>query len=180
MNSRDALPFHAPAGEEIRPSDEAGGLRVCGLVERPRVLSATELGTLPRVRLAERFVCEEGWAVDYLEWEGIPMREVLAICKPLPEASYLRVGAGPYSVALPLTELQSNQVLVCDRLNGTPLPREHGAPWRLVVSGGACFTSVKWVSTIELAAEPGDATAEAIARGRLKLAHDTARTKGAG
>lgn len=180
MNSRDALPFHAPASEQIRLGDEVGGLRVCGLVERPRVLSATELGTLPRVRLAERFVCEEGWAVEHLEWEGISLREVLAICKPLSEARYVRVCAGPYSVALPLAELQGNQMLLCDRLNGTPLPREHGAPWRLVVSGGACFTSVKWVSTIELAAEPGEATAEAIARDRLERDGDTARAETAG
>ncbi len=175
MISRDALPIHALASEEIRPGDEAGGLHVCGFVEQPRVLSAADLAGVPRSRLDERFVCEEGWAVDHLEWEGIPLPEVLAICKPLPEARYVRVSAGPYSVALPLTDLQGSHVLLCDRLNGTPLLRELGAPWRLVVLGAACFTSVKWVSSLELTAERGETTAEVIARGRLALAEGSGR-----
>jgi DMSO/TMAO reductase YedYZ molybdopterin-dependent catalytic subunit len=75
------------------------------------------------------------------------------------------VRAGNYWTALPLDQI--DDALLCDRLNGEPLSRAHGAPWRLVVSGGACFTSVKWVSALELVAEPGEATAEAIARGRL-------------
>lgn len=169
MNLRDTLPVHPPGDQEIRPEDEAGDLDVCGLVERPRVLSAAELAALPHSSRTERFACEEGWAVEGLTWEGIPLREVLARCAPLPEAHYVRVSAGNYVLALPLSEL--DHALLCDRLNDAPLSREHGAPWRLVLSGGACFTSVKWVSRLEFAAEPGAETAERIARGRLD-AHD--------
>ncbi len=165
MNIRETLPVHLLTTQETLAADEAGGLDVCGLVERPRVLSAAELGAMPRERLTERFVCEEGWAVERLAWEGIPLRDVLARCAPLSGAHYVRVCAGAYWLALPLGEL--DHALLCDRLNDAPLAREHGAPWRLVLSGGACFTSVKWVSRLELAAEPGEGTAEAIARGRL-------------
>lgn len=165
MDIRDALPVHPPASDQLRESDETGALRLGGLAERPHMLSAAELGALPRERLTERFACEEGWSVDGLAWEGIPLREIVARGKPLPEARYLRVYAGNYWIALPLADL--DDALLCDRLNDAPLSREHGAPWRLVVSGGACFTSVKWVSALELAAEPGEATAERIARGRI-------------
>jgi DMSO/TMAO reductase YedYZ molybdopterin-dependent catalytic subunit len=170
MNLRETLPVHALPDQESRPADEAGGLDVCGLVARPGGLSTAELGTLPRERLTERFVCEEGWAVERLAWEGIPLREVLARCAPLPEARYVHVCAGAYWLALPLDEL--DHALLCDRLNDAPLAHEHGAPWRLVLSGGACFTSVKWVSRLELAAEAGAETAERIARGRI-AAHAT-------
>ena len=165
MNIRETLPVHTPSGGEIRPSDEIGALDVSGLVERPHVLSPAELGAVPRERLTERFVCEEGWAVERLKWEGIPLRMALALCEPRPEAHYVRVCAGDYWLALPLGEL--DHALLCDRLNDAPLSQEHGAPWRLVLSGGACFTSVKWVSRLELAAEAGEATAERIARDRL-------------
>lgn len=165
MNIRETLPVHPPADSEIRVEDEAGSLDICGLVERPRVLSAAELSALPRERLTERFVCEEGWAIERLTWEGILLREVLARCAPLPDARYVRVRAGTYWLALPLDEL--DHALLCDRLDGAPLAREHGAPWRLVLSGGACFTSVKWVSQLELAAEAGAETAERIARDRI-------------
>lgn len=165
MARRDTLPVH-PRPDDQRPADgEPGAVRLSGLCARPGTLSATELRELPRQRLAEPFVCEEGWSVDRLVWEGVPLREIVARGGPLPEARYLRVYAGGYWLALPLANLDG--ALLCDRLNDAPLTPEHGAPWRLVLSGGACFTSVKWVSQLELAAEPGDATAERIARRRI-------------
>lgn len=164
MDIRDALPVHA-AASDATPANEARSLRIGGLVERPHTLSAADLDLLPRQRLVERFVCEEGWAVPSLDWEGIPLRAIVAACKPLPEASYAQVRAGSYWVSLAFDDL--DKALLCDRLNGEPLAREHGAPWRLVVSGGACFTSVKWVSALDITAEPGMATAERIARDRI-------------
>lgn len=165
MNIHDDLPVHALPVDEPGIGAESGDIRVGGLVWRSRILSAAELDALPRIRLTEPFVCEEGWAVNDLAWEGVALREALALCQPLPEARYVRVSAGSFWVALPLSEL--DHALLCDRLNGKPLAREHGAPWRLVLSGGACFTSVKWVSALELTAEPGGATAERIARARI-------------
>ena len=165
MDVRETLPIHPLPDEEPRPGEEAGGLDVRGLVEQPLRLSAAELAALPHARLSERFVCEEGWAVEHLTWEGVPLRVVLARCAPLPAARYVRIGAGAYWLALPLNDL--DQALLCNRLNDAPLSRKHGAPWRLVLSGGACFTSVKWVRTLELAAEPGAETAEQTARDRL-------------
>lgn len=171
MNIRETLPVHPLTTQEARPGDEAGSLDVCGLVERPRVLAAAELATLPRERITDRFVCEEGWEVERLAWEGIPLRLVLARCAPLPEARYVHACAGAYWLAIPVDEL--DQALLCDRLNDAPLLREHGAPWRLVISGGACFTSVKWVSRLELAADAVAETAERIARGRLAAPEGT-------
>ncbi|HEU4785475.1 MAG TPA: molybdopterin-dependent oxidoreductase [Ktedonobacterales bacterium] len=165
MERRDALPVHLRPNDQQHSSGGGDALRLSGLIAQPGTLSAADLSALPRVRLAEPFVCEEGWSVDGLVWEGIPLRELVARCVPLPEARYLRVYAGDYWLALSLTELEG--ALLCDRLNDAPLTAEHGAPWRLVLSGGACFTSVKWVDRLELAAEPGDATAERVARRRI-------------
>jgi DMSO/TMAO reductase YedYZ molybdopterin-dependent catalytic subunit len=158
------LPVYPRPDDQQQP-DGDGALRLSGLIAQPGTLSAADLSTLPRVRLAEPFVCEEGWSVDGLVWEGISLREIVARRDPLPEARYLRVYAGNYWLALSLAELDG--ALLCDRLNDAPLTAEHGAPWRLVLSGGACFTSVKWVDHLELATEPGDATAERIARRRI-------------
>lgn len=165
MDKRDALPVHPQPNGQQQLSGDSGTLRVSGLIAQPGMLSAADLSTFPRIQLAEPFVCEEGWSVDGLVWEGIPLREILASLGPLPEARFLRVYAGDYWLALSLTELEG--ALLCDRLNDAPVALEHGAPWRLVLPGGACFTSVKWVDHLELTAEPGEATAERIARGRI-------------
>jgi DMSO/TMAO reductase YedYZ molybdopterin-dependent catalytic subunit len=165
MERRDTLPVHYRPDDQPHPDGERGALRLSGLIAQPGTLSAGDLSALPRTRLAEPFVCEEGWSVDGLVWEGVPLREIVARLGPLPGARYLRVYAGNYWLALSLADLDG--ALLCDRLNDAPLASEHGAPWRLVLSGGACFTSVKWVDHLELAAEPGDATAERIARRRI-------------
>lgn len=172
MDSRQTLPIHPLADDEVRAADtQQNAIRVGGLVAQPRALTSAMLGALPHTRLAERFTCEEGWSVDGLTWEGISVSAALALCQPLPQARFVRVCAGAFCVALPLADCDA--ALLCDRLNGEPLAREHGAPWRLVVPGGACFTSVKWVSALELTAEAGEATAERFARARLAPASGT-------
>ncbi|MBX5458650.1 MAG: molybdopterin-dependent oxidoreductase [Thermogemmatispora sp.] len=67
-----------------------------------------------------------------------------------------------------LTLEEAGQALLCDRLNGALLTREHGAPWRLLVPGGKCYTSVKWVDTLLVSETVGVSTAEEIARQRLE------------
>jgi len=165
MNNYDHLPAHVAPIEEAGSGAGLGDIHVSGLVWRSRSLSPAELRALHRTRLAEPFVCEEGWAVNDLIWEGVSLREALTLCQPLPEARYVRISSGSYSIALPLSDI--DHALLCDQLNGEPLAREHGAPWRLVLSGGACFTSVKWVSALEFTAQPVEATAERIARARI-------------
>ena len=165
METRDRLPSHpvpAAAHEQAtRPT-----LRVDGLVAQPRALAPADLATLPRVDLAEAFVCEEGWSVPELKWRGIRLADVLALAEPLPSARYVRVRSGEYAVPIALAEVGS--ALLCDSLNGAPLSVEHGAPWRLLLAGGSCFTSVKWVTHLELTADPGANTGEQIARARLR------------
>jgi DMSO/TMAO reductase YedYZ molybdopterin-dependent catalytic subunit len=165
MEQRKHLPVH-PLSPEARAQAAAPRLAIEGLVAEPRSLSPDDLATLPRSTLAEPFVCEEGWMVPGLRWEGVRLGHILALAAPLPTARYVRVCSGAYAVPLALEEARA--ALLCDRLNGAPLPLEHGAPWRLVVPGGRCFTSVKWVTRLELAAEPGEPTGEQIARARLR------------
>jgi DMSO/TMAO reductase YedYZ molybdopterin-dependent catalytic subunit len=96
------------------------------------------------------------------------LREVLALAEPLPVARYVRAGAGSYVVPVPLSDTGS--ALLADELNGEPLSIEHGAPWRLVLPGGACYTSVKWLDHLEPTAEPGEHAAQRLARARLEQA----------
>jgi DMSO/TMAO reductase YedYZ molybdopterin-dependent catalytic subunit len=93
--------------------------------------------------------------------------DVLALAKPLPTAHYVRVHAGNYVVPLSLAEAE--HALLADTLNDQPLAVEHGAPWRLALAGGACFTSVKWVDRLELCAEPGENVGQRVAQRRAQL-----------
>ncbi len=165
MESYPTLPVHpTPATAQAAASNPT--LRIVGLVAQPCSLTPADLAALPRVDLAEPFRCEEGWVVPSLRWRGPRLADVLALAAPLPAARYVRVCSGDYAVPVPLDEI--GDALLCDGLNDEPLALEHGAPWRLVIPGGVCFTSVKWVDRLELAAEPGARSGEQIARARLE------------
>jgi DMSO/TMAO reductase YedYZ molybdopterin-dependent catalytic subunit len=165
METRDQLPAHSvpPAAHALAASPT---LHVAGLVASPRVLTPDDLAGLPRLDVADAFVCEEGWQVPDLAWSGFRLGDVLALARPQPAARYVRVRSGDYAVPLPLA--QAAHALLCDHLDGAPLAVEHGAPWRLVVLGGVCYSSVKWVTHLDLTAEPGEPTGEHIARARLR------------
>ncbi|HEY1293509.1 MAG TPA: molybdopterin-dependent oxidoreductase [Chloroflexota bacterium] len=164
MQIRDHLPAHPPSTADRKRATRAI-LRLDGLVARPSELTPNHLARLPRTALEEPFVCEEGWSVPNLRWAGVRLADVLALGEPLPDARYVRAGSGAWVVPIALTDVDA--AFVCDALNGEPLTIEHGAPWRLVLSGGACYTSVKWLDHLELTVDPGDNDAQRIARSRL-------------
>jgi DMSO/TMAO reductase YedYZ molybdopterin-dependent catalytic subunit len=162
---QETLPLHAPDAEEQQPAVRASGaICIGGQVARPLVLTPAVLAQLSRVEHVETFRCEEGWSVPRLRWSGVRLADVIQLASPLPAAPYVLVCAGSYSMQLTPEEVQ--QALLCDRLNDAPLSPEHGAPWRLLLPGGKCFTSVKWVSELLVGAAPAPSTAEERARRR--------------
>jgi DMSO/TMAO reductase YedYZ molybdopterin-dependent catalytic subunit len=160
---RERLPTFAPAAADLERA-AAAVIRIDGLVARPLELTHGDLGRLEHVVLEEPFVCEEGWSVPGLRWGGVRLRDVLALAQPLAAATYVRAGSGAWVVPLPLSD--TDRGLVCDELNGEPLTIEHGAPWRLVVSGAACYTNVKWLEHLQAVSEPGEDDARRIALAR--------------
>lgn len=162
MEQRDRLPEH-DVPDAVKARADAP-LVVAGLVERELRLTAADLAGLARGGFTESFKCEEGWEVPGLAWEGVRLDEVLELAGPRPQARWVRVGSGDYVVPIPIED--ARRALLCDRLNGAPLARKNGAPWRLSLPGGVCFTSVKWVDRLTLTAEAGENTGMRIARSR--------------
>ena len=154
-----SLPVHA----HERPQVNQYRLRIDGLVEYPAELSVEELLALPGAGFDDDFVCLEGWTVPNLRWRGVRLATVLERVGVRPETRWVQASAGEFSLPLPLAA----NALLALRLNDQMLAPEHGAPVRLLVPGGECFTSVKWLAHLELRTEPAENTAEAVARARL-------------
>lgn len=156
------LPVHGSADEKAsRPHV----IRVDGLVGKCLTLTPADLEQLPQQDLTDDFTCLEGWTVPGIRWRGVLLRTVAALAEPRPEARYVQAAAGNFSISLPWD--RAERALLAIRVGEAALPPEHGGPVRLVVPGGDCFTSIKWVDHLELLAEPGPDTAKTIALGRL-------------
>ena len=145
-------------------------LRVDGLVVKCLDLTLADLELMPQHELRDDFRCREGWAVRDLRWRGVLMQAVLALAEPNLEARHVQASAGDFSISVPLD--RAARLLLAISLNGTNLSVQHGGPIRLVVPGGECFTSIKWVDHLELRSEPGLNTAETNALARLSSSCD--------
>ena len=161
---RAGLPVHPALGAAAWP----GRIRVDGLVSRPLDLTPADLAAMPQRDLTDDFTCVEGWTVPAVAWRGVPLSLVLDAVGVLPRARWIQAIAGEFSVPLPLRDART--ALLALRLGDEDLTPEHGGPVRLVVPGGVCYASIKWLDRIELRRGPAANTGRAVALARLPMA----------
>ena len=139
-------------------------LSVGGQVEEPVSLSYEELRSLPRVNEVSTFHCVTGWTVTNVRWGGVRIADVLARARPLPEAAALQFVSAerPYVDYLTVQQASLQDVMLAYEMDGKPLPREHGAPLRLVIPEMYGYKNVKWLSQVNLVPAVEDGYWEAL------------------
>jgi DMSO/TMAO reductase YedYZ molybdopterin-dependent catalytic subunit len=82
----------------------------------------------------------------------VRIRDVLAAARPQRRAHAIRFVSAerPYVDYLTLDQALLGDVMLAYEMDGRPLPREHGAPLRLVIPEMYGYKNVKWVERIEL------------------------------
>jgi DMSO/TMAO reductase YedYZ molybdopterin-dependent catalytic subunit len=96
-------------------------------------------------------------AIGVAAWTGVPLRTLLDIAG-VERAAVEVVAEGLDELhvrrPLPLARARAEDTLVALRMNGEPLPPDHGFPARLVVPGWAAVASVKWLGRLKIVSEP--------------------------
>jgi len=131
-------------------------LTVGGAVEEPTSFTYHELRALPRVNQVSTFHCVTGWTVKNVHWGGVRLAEVLARARPLPGQGALQFVSmeQPYVDYLTLPQARLHDVMLAYEMDGKPLPREHGAPLRLIIPEMYGYKNVKWLREINLVQAP--------------------------
>jgi sulfoxide reductase catalytic subunit YedY len=146
-------------------------VKIGGLAEHAREWTVEELvaklGTEERVY---RFRCVEAWSM-VLPWTGFPLAKLIELAKPKKEAKYVRFETfssdrvpapgfkslgyypWPYVEGLTLEEARHPLALIATGLYGQPLPKQNGAPIRLVVPWKYGFKNIKSIVKIEFTRE---------------------------
>ncbi|CAH2102004.1 unnamed protein product [Euphydryas editha] len=104
-------------------------------------------------------------AISNAEWRGVALRDLLAHCGLDPDhlddldgKHVILTGAdtdatgAQFSTSLPLRQALDT-VLLATRMNGEPLPPDHGRPLRAVVPCAPAVRSVKWLQSITISTE---------------------------
>jgi DMSO/TMAO reductase YedYZ molybdopterin-dependent catalytic subunit len=80
------------------------------------------------------------------------MHDVLAAAKPQASAHALEFVSMevPYTDYLTVRQTSLHDVMLAYEMDGKPLPREHGAPVRLIIPEMYGYKNVKWLAGINL------------------------------
>jgi len=148
-------------------------IEVAGLVEKAGVYDVDDL--IRRMPLEERlyrFRCVEAWAMA-VPWTGFPMRALVDYVRPRSSAEFVRLVTflnpdqapgqktyggypWPYFEGLTMAEATNELTLLVTGIYGHELPKQHGAPIRLIVPWKYGFKSIKSIVRIEFTDEqPG-------------------------
>jgi len=144
----------------------AWSLTLAGLVQAPASLTLRDLE--PLISTSGRYLMEcsgnsdpsNFGLISTADWEGVPLAALLDRVKPSSGASRVLIAGVDDMSATPRTSVpgaswiftrdELQRAMLAVRMNGAPLPRDHGSPLRLVVPGWYGCSCIKWVDRIEL------------------------------
>ncbi len=134
-------------------------IKIEGMVEKPMTIALDDL--LKKVQLEQRIYrhrCVEAWAMT-VPWTGFAMHDLIKLAAPTGSAKYvemetladprsmpglrLSVIDWPYREGLRLDEAKNELAFIATGMYGKELPKQDGAPIRLVVPWKYGFKSIK-------------------------------------
>lgn len=145
-------------------------VEVKGLVNKPHAFDLDDLlKTMPLEERLYRFRCVEAWSMA-VPWTGFPFSELVKRVEPKPEAKFVRFVTAnrpkempgmkmapwypwPYYEGLRMDEALNPLALMVTGLYGKPLPKQNGAPIRMIVPWKYGYKSVKSVVSVEFVAK---------------------------
>jgi sulfoxide reductase catalytic subunit YedY len=145
-------------------------VEVTGLCEKPFQLDLTALAKdFPLEERVYRFRCVEAWSM-VVPWTGFPLAKVIERAVPKSEARFVAFTTvmrpqempglqrladypWPYTEGLTLEEGRHPLAFLATGIYGKPLPKQNGAPVRLVVPWKYGYKSIKSLVRIEFTAK---------------------------
>lgn len=166
--------FYEFGTQKDQPAKLAGSLKVSpwtvaveGAVAKPRTFDLDDIRKLaPAEERIYRLRCVEGWSM-VIPWNGFPLSALIKRVEPTAKAKYVAFEtlydprqmpqarfAGisfPYKEGLRMDEAMHPLTLLATGTYGEALPKQNGAPVRLVVPWKYGFKSIKSIVKIRFA-----------------------------
>ncbi len=145
-------------------------IEVTGQCRKPRTFDIDAMFKLfEQEERTYHFRCVERWAMD-VPWTGFELNKLLKAVEPTADAKFVRFVSlkrddqmpgvrdqpqypWPYFEGLRMDEAMNQLTLMVTGVYGRPLPRQHGAPFRVIVPWKYGYKSPKAIVKIELVAK---------------------------
>jgi len=171
-------------------------LETSGMLAAPAVLRLDDFTNLSKSMGPHLFECSGNGSnrdfglMSVAEWDGIPLTELVARLTPTKDATAILVSGYDHvgqisqrsivgaSWVFPLADLEKIGAFLAIRMNGVPVPPDHGKPVRLAVPGWYGCSWIKWVNEIRLVGPDEPATSQMVefaARTHQSAPHKYAR-----
>lgn len=125
-------------------------LVIDGEVEHPFELTWQDFLRLPQTEDTSDFHCVTTWSKLDINWKGVKFLDLAEQVHPKDSASHiLCYGYDDYTTNLSLKEALKPDVLLVHTVFGSPLPREHGGPVRMITPQLYAWKGSKWINRIE-------------------------------
>lgn len=149
-------------------------LKIEGVVNKPITLSLDDLKKMPKVTMAAVLECAGNGRAFYEphvpgmqwryggvgngKWTGVRLRDVLeraggvkdSAREILFDGADVTIGKMPkFQRTMPIKKALDPDTLLAYEMNDQPIPMDHGFPVRLIASGWAGDSWVKWIQRIE-------------------------------
>lgn len=139
-------------------------LIVAGEVERELHVHPNDLQGFPRIHSRSFFTADERSMTPDYDLSGVLIADLLARAEPSPSCGWISFCAGPYNHPIRIEE--ANRVLLCDTLDGVPIPVDRGGPYRTLIPGHGYNMSVKWLDRVIVSTDQPDDSAMRLAEAR--------------
>jgi len=140
-------------------------IKVTGQCHNPMTLDLNGLFAFAHEERLYHFRCVERWAMN-VPWSGFPLGQLIEKADPKSSARFLRFTSlkhpgqmpgmrkdpdypWPYREALRLDEAMNPLAMIVTGVYGEPLPKQHGAPVRIIVPWKYGYKSPKSIVKIE-------------------------------
>ena len=158
------------AGTELSGTDFARGTEVGGIdvARLERSLNRVQVGPLLMECAGNSDPTNFG-LISAAVWTGFPMPAVVEQLPPKRSGQRVLVGgadpAGPSVTSVPgaswiFSRDELEHAILAVQMNGVPLPRDHGAPARLIVPGWYGCACIKWVDRVDLVEDEAPPTTQ--------------------
>ena len=129
-------------------------LEVTGEIEEKKVFTWNDILKMKKTSMTKDFSCVTKWTKYNIQWSGILWKDFIKYIKIKPNVkSVMFYGSDGYSTNVLIEDLNNDTTLLAYELENKSIPREHGAPLRIIISHLYGWKGSKFLNKIEFMKE---------------------------